>query len=106
MKLKVASLVSKRKVILGQFRFGGVKSQLVTSQPALVAQDGRCVDSGTGHVEVQVTAHIHKLTLVGGLQFGTLLSKEGYTDSLIINFSVIYICPESLCKLLKTLKTS
>lgn len=76
MKLEVTSLVSKGKVVLDEFRFGSVESHLVTSQPALEAKHSRCVDSGAGHVEVQVTAHIHKVPLVAGLQFGTLLAKD------------------------------
>lgn len=79
MKLEVAGLVSKGKVVLGQFRFGSVKSQLVASQPALVAQHSSCMDGGTGHVEVQVAAHIDIVTLVASLQFGTLLATEGIT---------------------------
>lgn len=76
MKLKVCSLVSQGEVVLRQFGFGGVKGQLVARQPALVAQHGRGTDSGTGHVEVQVTAHVDVVTFVGGLQFGTLLTTE------------------------------
>lgn len=76
MKLEVAGFVSKGKVVLGQFRFGSIKCQLVAGQPALIAQHSSCVDSGTSHVEVQVTADIDKVTLVAGLQLGTLLAKE------------------------------
>lgn len=74
MKLEVSGLVSKGEVVLSQFRFGGVKCQLVASQPALIAQHSSCVDSGARHVKVQVTAHVDKVTLVASLQLGTLLS--------------------------------
>lgn len=79
MKLEVTGLVSKGKVVLGEFRFGSVESQLVACQPALVAQHGRCVNGGSSYVEVQVTAHIDKVPLVASLQFGTLLSAERIT---------------------------
>lgn len=75
-KLEVASLVSKGKIVLSEFRLGGVESQLVPSQPALVAQHGGGVDGRAGHVEVQVAAQVHIIPLVTGLQFGTLLAKE------------------------------
>lgn len=74
MKLEVSGLVSKGKVVLRQFRFGGVKCQLVAGQPALIAQHGSCVDGGTRHVEVQVAAHVDKVTLVASLQLGALLA--------------------------------
>lgn len=73
-KLEVSGLVSKGKVVLRQFRFGGVKCQLVAGQPALIAQHGSCVDGGTRHVEVQVAAHVDKVTLVASLQLGALLA--------------------------------
>lgn len=76
MKLEVTGLVSKGKVVLHQFRFGSVESQLVASQPALVAQHSRCVDSRSSHVEVQVAPHIDVVMLVTSLQFGTLLATE------------------------------
>lgn len=90
-KLDVIGLVSKGKVVLGQFGFGSVKSQLIASQPALVAQHSSCVDGGTGHVEVQVAAHIDKVTLVASLQFGTLLATEGiiYSCSCLSYASVL-----------------
>lgn len=85
MKLEVTSLVSKGKVVLSHFRLGGVESQLVARQPALVAQYTSSVNSGTGHVEVQVTAHIYIVPLVARLQFGTLLPKElDYAAALLI----------------------
>lgn len=73
-KLEVSGLVSKGKVVLCQFRFGGVKCQLVAGQPALIAQHGSCVDGGPRHVEVQVAAHVDKVTLVASLQLGALLA--------------------------------
>lgn len=77
MKLEVTGLVSEGEVVQGQFGFGRVESQLVARQPALVAQNGGRVDGGTSHVEVQVTAYIHKVPFVAGLQLGTLLATEG-----------------------------
>lgn len=76
MKLEVPGLVSESKVVLGQVRFGCVKGQLVTRQPALKAQHSSSMDGGTGHVEVQVAANVYELTLVAGLQFGTLLATR------------------------------
>lgn len=67
MKLEVVGLVPKGKVVLGQYRFGSVKSQLVPSQPALVAQHSRCVNRGSSHVKVQVAAHVDEIPLVASL---------------------------------------
>lgn len=75
-ELEVSSLVSKGEVVLGQFRFGCVESQLVASQPAFIAQHSSPVDSWAGHIKVQIAAHIYKVTLVAGLQFGTFLTTE------------------------------
>lgn len=80
MERKVSGLVSNGKVVLGQFGFGGVERQLVAGQPAFVAQHGGRVDGGTGHVEVQVAAHVDKVTLVAGLQLGALLAVKGETN--------------------------
>lgn len=77
MKLKVAGLVTEGEVVLSQLGFGSVKRQLVAGQPALVAQDGSCVDGGAGHVEVKVAPHVDKVALVARLQFGTFLPEEG-----------------------------
>lgn len=74
MQLEVPGLVSDGKVVLGQFGLGGVERQLVAGQPAFVAQHGGRVDGGTRHVEVQVAAHVDKVSLVAGLQLGALLA--------------------------------
>lgn len=65
------------EVVLRQSGLGCVKSHLVASKPALIAQHGSRMDRGTSHVKVQVTAHIDIVTLVACLQLGTLLATEG-----------------------------
>ena len=97
MKLEVTGLVSKGEVVLGQLRFGSVKRQLVASQPALVTQHSSCMNSGTSGVEVQVAAHVDKVTFVAGLQFGTLLATEGITrkekrDNYLDSSTALFIC--------------
>lgn len=72
MKLEIASLVPKSKVVLDQFGLGGVKRHLVTGQPACVAQN-----SGGMHdraLEVHVAGQVDVVALVAGLQLATLLA--------------------------------
>jgi len=73
-QLKVSGLVAKGEVVLGQFGFGGIKSHLVSGQPAFVAQHGGRVDDGT--LEVDVAADVHIVTLVAGLQLAAFLPDK------------------------------
>lgn len=75
-QLKVASLISQGKVILGQFGFGCVKSHLVASQPAFIAQHRSSMDDGT--LEVNVTAQVYIVMLVTRLQLATLFTVKIY----------------------------
>lgn len=76
MQLEVSRLVANGKVVLGHLGFSSVEAHLVTSEPALVADDSNSVDGGAGEVKVDITAQVDVLALVGGLNFATLLSVE------------------------------
>ncbi len=73
-KLEVSGPVAEGEVVLGQFGLGRVKSHLVAGQPALVAQHSSGVDDGT--LEVDVTAQVHIVALVAGLQLPALLTEK------------------------------
>lgn len=73
-QLEVSSLVSKGKVVLGQFGLGRVKGHLVAGQPALVAQ--HCSSMDDGALEVHITAQVHVVALVARLQLSTLLPEK------------------------------
>lgn len=74
MQLEVSRLVANSKVVLGHLGFGSVKAHLVTSEPPLVASDSGTVDGGASEVKVDITAQVNVLTLVGSLDFATLLA--------------------------------
>ena len=76
MELEVSGLVTNGKVVLGHLGFGSVEAHLVAGEPALVADNPSPVDSWASKVEVDITAKVDKLALVGGLNFATLLAVE------------------------------
>lgn len=76
MQLEVSCFVANGKVVLGHFGFGGVEAHLVTGEPSLVSNDSSSVDGRTSEVKVYITTQVDILTLVGSLNFATLLAVD------------------------------
>ncbi len=74
MKLELISLVSDRKVALGDPVPASLKGHLVAGQPALVAHYCCAVDSCTVDVVVNVTAEVDVVALVARLDLAALLA--------------------------------
>jgi len=72
---KVFAGVSQDKVVLGEFRLWRVECRLVSCQPALVADNGRCIDKRTTPVHVSVRVQRHTTVLVLSLDLTGLGSR-------------------------------
>lgn len=76
MELELVSLVSNRKVTLGDPVPASLKGHLVASQPALVPHHCCAVNGCPVNVVVNVAAKVNVLALVACLDLATLLAGK------------------------------
>lgn len=76
MELELVSLVSNRKVTLGDPVPAGLKGHLVAGQPALVPHHRCAVNSCPVDVVVNVTAKVNMFALVARLDLATFLAGK------------------------------
>lgn len=87
MELELISLVSNRKVTLGDPVPASLKGHLVAGQPALVPHHSCTVNSCSINVVVNVTAKVNVVALVARLDLPTLLAGNvlGGEDRLLMS---------------------